>query len=159
MRLLLLSLVLALIWVAATGSFSALNLMFGLAIAALVLFVLRDRIGSETWARRARGIGALAWYFLKQVFAGAVRVVLLVANPNLGKALNPAIVAVPIHLRTDAEIALLANLITLTPGTLSLDVSNDRSVLYIHVLALTTREKLIADVASGFEVRIAAVFA
>ncbi|MEO8683865.1 MAG: Na+/H+ antiporter subunit E, partial [Devosia sp.] len=54
---------------------------------------------------------------------------------------------------------LLANLITLTPGTLSIDVSDDRSVLYVHALMLGDRAALLASIASGFERRIKAVFA
>jgi len=54
---------------------------------------------------------------------------------------------------------LLANLITLTPGTLSVDVSQDRSLLYVHTLTLSTREALIADIAGGFEAKVREVFA
>jgi multicomponent Na+:H+ antiporter subunit E len=46
----------------------------------------------------------------------------------------PGVVAIPLDARTDAEIALLANLITLTPGSVTLDVSEDRSVLYVHAM-------------------------
>jgi multicomponent Na+:H+ antiporter subunit E len=53
---------------------------------------------------------------------------------------------------------VLANLITLTPGTLSIDVSPDRSVLYVHALALDSRESLIADIAGGFEAKVREVF-
>jgi multicomponent Na+:H+ antiporter subunit E len=58
----------------------------------------------------------------------------IVVNPWY--PLRPGIVAIPLDARTDAEITLLANLITLTPGTLSIDVSADRKVLYIHVVEL-----------------------
>ena len=46
----------------------------------------------------------------------------------------PGVIAVPLDAKTDAEITLLANLITLTPGSVSLDLSPDRSVLYVHVM-------------------------
>ena len=46
----------------------------------------------------------------------------------------PGVVAIPLDARTDAEIALLANLITLTPGSVSLDLSEDRRVLYVHAM-------------------------
>ncbi|MBO9362721.1 MAG: Na+/H+ antiporter subunit E, partial [Thermoflexus sp.] len=45
-------------------------------------------------------------------------------------------VAIPLDARTDAEITLLANLITLTPGSLSIDVSADRKVLYVHIVEI-----------------------
>lgn len=46
----------------------------------------------------------------------------------------PGIVAIPLDARTDAEIAVLANLITLTPGSVTLDLSEDRRVLYVHAM-------------------------
>lgn len=46
----------------------------------------------------------------------------------------PGVVAIPLDARTDVEITLLANLITLTPGSLSLDLSEDRRVLYVHAM-------------------------
>ena len=50
-------------------------------------------------------------------------------------------------------------MVTLTPGTLSVDVSEDRSVLYVHALHLVDRETLIAEIATGFEAKIREVYA
>ena len=47
---------------------------------------------------------------------------------------RPAILAIPLDVKTDLEITAFANLITLTPGTLSLEVSEDRKTLYIHAM-------------------------
>ena len=46
----------------------------------------------------------------------------------------PGVVAIPLDARTDVEIVMLANLITLTPGSVSLDLSEDRHVLYVHAM-------------------------
>ncbi len=46
----------------------------------------------------------------------------------------PGVVAIPLDARTDAEITLLANLITLTPGSVTLDLSEDLSVLHVHAM-------------------------
>nr|WP_253451995.1 Na+/H+ antiporter subunit E [Halomonas sp. Y3] len=48
----------------------------------------------------------------------------------------------PLEARTELEITMVANLISLTPGTLSLDVSDDRKVLYIHAMFLDDEEEL-----------------
>ena len=58
----------------------------------------------------------------------------------------------------DAEITLLANLITLTPGTLSVDVSDDRKYLYVHSIDCSDVEALIDDIRNGFERKILEVF-
>lgn len=46
----------------------------------------------------------------------------------------PGVVAIPVDARTDVEITMLANLITLTPGSVSLDLSEDRRLLYVHAM-------------------------
>ena len=151
--------VLALGWAAITGNFSGLNLLFGGAIGALAVLLLRSAFAPPRALRKLRRIISLAVLFLYELMVSAIRVAVIVMTPDLKSALRPAIVAVPLTVKSDAEITLLANLITLTPGTLSVDVSDDRSLLYVHVLTLSTREALIADIASGFETKVKEVFA
>jgi multicomponent Na+:H+ antiporter subunit E len=70
---------------------------------------------------------------------------------------HSAIIAVPIDLKTDFGIAALANLVTLTPGTCSLHVSDDRRFLYVHALDAQVRDDLIHSIKHVFERRIAEV--
>ena len=98
---------------------------------------------------------SLIGLFVAELIVSAVRVAWLALQPNL--RLRPGIVAYPLTLTTDVQITLLANLITLTPGTLSIDVSDDRRTLYIHVLDVASREALIGSIAAGFETKILAV--
>lgn len=65
-----------------------------------------------------------------------------------------AIIAVPIVVRTDLGIAVLANLVTLTPGTCSLHVSEDRRTLYVHALDAPDAQAIAADIRTVFEDRI-----
>lgn len=150
--------VLALGWAAITGNFSALNLIFGAVIGAAAVLLLRSAFAPPRALLKLRRIVSLALLFFYELMVSAVRVAIIVVTPNLKSVLRPAIVAVPLTVKSDAEITLLANLITLTPGTLSVDVSDDRSVLYVHVLQLSTREALIADIAKGFETKVKEVF-
>lgn len=152
-------LLLALVWAGITGNFSGLNLLLGGAIGALAVLLLRHNLGTPHSFRRLQRIGSLALLFLYELGASAVRVAVVVLSPDLKAALRPAIIAFPLSVRSDAEITLLANLITLTPGTLSVDVSDDRSLLYVHVLTLSSREAVIADIAGGFEAKVREVYA
>jgi len=68
--------------------------------------------------------------------------------------MKPGIVAIPLSAETDLEITLLANLISLTPGTLSLDISDDRKVLYVHGMFINDKDEFIEGVKSGFERRL-----
>ncbi|MGB3338117.1 MAG: Na+/H+ antiporter subunit E [Devosia sp.] len=151
--------VLALAWAAITGTFTGLNLLLGGAIGTLVVLLLRRNLAQPRGLRRVQRVVSLALLFLYELGVSAVRVAIIVLSPNLKAALRPAIVAFPLSVKSDAEITLLANLITLTPGTLSVDVSEDRSLLYVHVLTIGTREALIADIAGGFEAKVREVYA
>ena len=156
MNIALITIVIALIWAALTGSFSGPNLLLGAVLALAGLTLMRERVGRTRYLRKIWPVLQLAGMFFYELLASAVRVALVVLTPRL--QLRPAIVAVPLTVKSDVEIALLANMITLTPGTLTIDVSDDRSVLYVHVLMLEDRAALLADIALGFEARIKAVF-
>lgn len=94
----------------------------------------------------------LVLFFLIELAASSLRVAWDVATPR--KHRSPGIVAVPLDVETDAQITVLALLITLTPGTLSLDVSTDRRVLYVHSMFASTPERVRDSVKQGFERRI-----
>jgi len=68
--------------------------------------------------------------------------------------MRPGILAVPLDAQSDAEITLLANLLTLTPGTLSLDVSPDRRFLYVHIMYITDADATRRRIKDGFERRV-----
>jgi multicomponent Na+:H+ antiporter subunit E len=72
--------------------------------------------------------------------------------------LKPGIFAYPLKVDRDFEITLLANLITLTPGTLSVDVSDDRRTLYVHALDCSDPDQTRQDIADGFERKILEAF-
>lgn len=158
MSLVLLAIVLALGWAAATGSFTLPNLLLGAVVAIAGLFVIRRFVSRPNLLPRGLRIVSLALLFIGELVLSALRVARLVIRPDLNSHIRPAFVAFPLTATNDAEITLLANLITLTPGTLSVDVSEDRRLLYIHVMHLTDREAFIRDLAAGFEARVMGAF-
>lgn len=158
MNLALFTILLALGWASATGNFSLPNLLFGAVVGGLGLYVVRQYVSGPTLAPRARRIASLALLFFRELFLSAFRVARLVLRVDIGKHLNPAIIAYPLQVTSDAEITLLANMITLTPGTLSVDVSPDRKLLYVHAIAVTDREAFIREIADGFERKVMEVF-
>jgi len=64
----------------------------------------------------------------------------------------------PLQARTDFEISALAILISLTPGTLSLDVSADKRVLYIHAMFAEDEEAVRKDIQDNLEARLLAIW-
>lgn len=149
---------LALVWAAVTGAFTLLNLLLGAVIGAMAVLFIRDRVEHPHMMRRFVRTLSLAALFFYELALSAARVAMLVISPGMKKRLSPGIIAYPLSVTSDLQITLLANLITLTPGTLSVDVSDDRKTLYIHVLEMNDREDVIASIKNGFEARIIEVF-
>ena len=79
------------------------------------------------------------FFFLRELVVSNLRVAYDVLTPT--DYMRPGVIAVPLDAHTDGEITLLANLISLTPGSLSLDVSTDRRVLYVHMMYLDDPEQ------------------
>lgn len=156
MNLYLANILMALAWAAVTGSFSPINLIFGFALGAVALSLIREQVGSVGYFSRARRVVSLMALFVYELVLSSVRVAIMVLNPKMN--LKPGIFAYPLKVDRDFEITLLANLITLTPGTLSVDVSDDRRTLYIHTVDCTDPDGLREDIADGFERRILEAF-
>lgn len=95
---------------------------------------------------------SLLLLFIRELIMSAVKVAWLVVQPKL--TIRPAIIAYPLTVTTDLQITLLANMITLTPGTLSVDVSADRKTLYVHAIDMDSKEDLIGSIAASFERKI-----
>ncbi|WP_037083996.1 Na+/H+ antiporter subunit E [Neorhizobium vignae] len=152
----ILSLVFAVVWVAVTGSATLHNLIFGFALSTLVLWIVRDEMGARGYWRRLGRILSLLALFLKELALSAWKVAVLVMSPRMD--LKPGIFAFPLTVTRDFEITLLANLITLTPGTLSVDVSEDRKTLFVHAIDCSDIEATKRDIASGFERKIMEAF-
>lgn len=103
----------------------------------------------KAW-RRLRAWILLIGMFFRELALSVHHVALAVLWP--GRVQSSGIVAVPLSLRSDMAISTLANMITLTPGTTSLHVSDDRSLLYIHVMNLS--DDVVEQIKTGFEHRV-----
>ncbi|RWX76050.1 Na+/H+ antiporter subunit E [Neorhizobium lilium] len=151
-----LSLVFAVIWAAITGSASVQNLLFGFALSTLALWIVRGEISATGYGRRLGRILSLLLLFFKELALSAWKVAVLVLSPRM--QIHPGIFAFPLTVDRDFEITLLANLITLTPGTLSVDVSPDRRTLFVHALDCSNVEATKREIAEGFERKIMEAF-
>lgn len=153
----LLNLLLALAWTALTGQFTAFNLIVGFFLAYLILWLVRRQAEERlNYFKKVRQVIGFVGFFIWQLVKANLRVAYEVVTPP--HTMIPGIVAVPLDIKSNAEITLLANLITLTPGTLSLDVSTDRRVLYVHAMHVTDVEGFRREVKDGFERRILEIF-
>lgn len=151
MNLFALNLVLAMVWAAITGAFTPLNMFAGFVIGSMALGLLRNQFGTKYFSRVVQVIKLILLFFYELVLS-ALRVAHDVLRPRM--QFRPGIIAYPLTTNDDVQITLLANLITLTPGTLSVDVSTDKTTLYIHAMYAHDPEALKRDIRDGFERQI-----
>lgn len=99
----------------------------------------------------------LFFYYIKELFLASLWIAYDVVTPK--DHVKPGIIAFPLRAETDFEISLLANMITLTPGSLSIDVSEDRKTLYIHDINIVNYdfEKKKDGIRNGFERKILSI--
>ena len=156
MTIYILNVIFAFLWVAVTGSATVLNLAFGFFLSMAALWIVRGEMAEQDYWRRVRSGLSLLVLFLKELGLSAYKVAVMVFSPRLD--LKPGIFAFPLTVTRDFEITLLANLITLTPGTLSVDVSDDRKTLYVHAIDCSDPDGARRDIADGFERKILETF-
>lgn len=136
--------ILAILWVSLSGSFSGPNLLAGFFFGYLALMVLQVKVESlHGYSRRIPRLAAFTGYFLKELAKANYRVAYDVATPVW--YMKPGVIGIPLDAKTDVEIMILSSMISLTPGTLSLDVTDDRKVLFIHAMFLQDEEELRRD--------------
>lgn len=158
MTLFALNVVVAVTWAALWNGFSAPNLLAGYVLGFAGLWFARGLMGQggDRYFRAIPQGIILTVYFLKELTKSCINVArdCIAPRPNL----HPAIVRMPLTVQSDIEIFLVANLISLTPGTLTLDVAPDRSALMIHSIYAEDPEALVAELKSGMEHRVREVF-
>jgi multicomponent Na+:H+ antiporter subunit E len=137
------NLLLALAWAAFRGEFSLANLL---------LLMKGGVLGDSRYIGRAHLAIGLAGFFLWELVRANLRLALDVATPSF--QMKPGILAIPLDATRDTEILMLTMLINLTPGSVTLDVSDDRKVMYVHVMYIDSPEAARAEIKEGFERRV-----
>ena len=148
------NILLTLIWIFLTGEYNLNNFLFGFVLSFVILWILSgvEDQGKLKYFKIVPRVISFIFFFIWELTKANIQVAYEVITPKFN--MKPGIVALPLDAKTDLEITLLANLITLTPGTLALDVSSDRSVLYVHGMYVEDRKEFVEDIKQGFEKRL-----
>jgi multicomponent Na+:H+ antiporter subunit E len=140
---------LAFVWATMTGQFTLGNVVVGFLLGYGILLLAQRVVGPSRYFLRVRQLVGFALYYLRELVSANLRVARDVVAPTY--AMRPAIVAIPLDARTDIEITLLSSLIALTPRSLGLDVSDDRSVLYVHGMFVDDPAAFCRHIKEGLE--------
>jgi len=133
MKGLLWNVLLALVWLALSGSFSGWNLLFGFVLSYGILAVLERNIPAlRGYPQRLSHVAIFLFFFIQEMIRANLRVAFDILTPTVH--MQPGVIALELEAKTEFEIMLVANFISLTPGTLSLDVSDDHRMLFIHAM-------------------------
>lgn len=123
-----------LLWTLLSFSLDLQHLIAGIAVAGLVAILMGDMFTDQApkWFQPKRYLWFAIWIFVftYECIKANIEVACMVLNPRL--PINPGIVKVRTILKSDTGLTFLANFITLTPGTLAVDVNQQEGVLYIH---------------------------
>lgn len=135
------------LWVALWGEVTPANVLGGIAIAAVVLVAapLPRPLRGELVIHPIR-VMVFAAFFLRELVEATAIVALAVVRRR--STTTSGIVAVPLSSDSDALTTIIANTVSLTPGTLTIEIDLHPPVLYIHVLHLTDIDQVLADVAT-----------
>ncbi|MEX1024794.1 MAG: Na+/H+ antiporter subunit E [Planctomycetota bacterium] len=138
MNRLALNLAVAIAWCALTGSFTLSNLGVGFLLGLLAIAI--SHTGGSAYAARILNVARFLVVFLRELVVANLTLALQILNPRI--RFRPAIIAIDLAARTDGEITAVANTISLTPGSLSIDISADRRRLYVHVLDVDDADRI-----------------
>ncbi|MFQ5837460.1 MAG: Na+/H+ antiporter subunit E [Thermoplasmata archaeon] len=143
-------LAMAITWMFLKGSITILAFVEGLFFALLTVFTTRAIIKPEirqTFPRVLRRLPSYLAYFgffAKSVIQGNLDVSYRALHPRL--PVYPGILAVNIEGRSELEVAMMANTITLTPGTLTMDVDMDKKLMFVHTINARDLERVRRDI-------------
>ncbi|MDQ0270884.1 Na+/H+ antiporter subunit E [Cytobacillus purgationiresistens] len=145
----LLNVFLGFMWMFLTTTYEPVAFLKGYFFGLLIIFVFRRFFDSRFYLLRVFALINLVYIFIKELILANISVLKVVLGPTLD--MTPGIFAFPTSLEKDWEITTLANLITLTPGTLVIDISEDKKILFVHAIDLKDAKEEIAAIQASFE--------
>jgi multicomponent Na+:H+ antiporter subunit E len=149
-HLLLLNLVCGIIWLLLTDKPGVSSFVTGFIIGFLIIYLFQPVLNAQNYIRRCFGLARFCVVFLKAFVASNLTIARSVLSEK-GSDLKPSFIKYPVgHLR-DGELVLLAHVITLTPGTTSVQISSDRGHLVVHAFHGAHPDEVVADIRSTLE--------
>lgn len=146
----LLNVLIAVVWMFLSASITPRTFIVGYLIGALLIFLMRRYFREKFYLGWVWATIKLIFIFIKELALSNWNVLRIVLQPKK-ISIQPVIFAFPVELERDWEITLLSTLITLTPGTLVVHVSDDQRELYIHAIDEDNVDDAISSIKNSFE--------
>lgn len=151
------SLLLFIVWLLLNNTLAPGHLVLGAVLALLIPIICAPMKTEQPGVKRP----FLALLYIAKVLGDIVVANIEVAMLVLGpvRRLQPAFIVIPLDIQAELPITLLASTVSLTPGTVSSELSADRKWLYIHALHVTDEQALINTIKSRYEAPLKEIFA
>ncbi len=143
MEMLLLNILLAVLWMFMWASYDIYTLSAGLVVGYLLMGLVSRASGQGSYGTRLWKLLSFLLYFISILVKANLVVAREIITPGL--KMTPRIIAYPVKGMTDVQITTLANIISLTPGTLSTDIADDDAVLYVHCMYAQDRQAALRE--------------
>lgn len=133
------------LWVALYGELSVGNVLGGLVVAGLLVILFPS---PQRSVRHVRPWGAvlLGWYVFVNLITSTWSVVVAVLFPR-PERVEASVKMVRVSTRSATAMTLMGNLITLTPGTMTVDIDESEGTLSVHVLGRVNDDEFVASMA------------
>jgi multicomponent Na+:H+ antiporter subunit E len=131
------------------NEFNGSTFIIGYILGLGIMFVFRHFFNDHFYLKRVNAVVLLLLIFARELILSNISVLKAVLKPNLD--MRPGIFAFETVLTKDWEITILSNLITLTPGTLVVEVSEDNRILYIHAMDIADKVEAVDSIKNTFE--------
>jgi len=128
----------AIAWCFLQGSITLSNLILGGLISTFIFYITVSYNGMNRSLSQLKATTHLLLFIIKDLVISSFRVGWDILTPTVYA--RPRIVRIPIGDLNDVAITLLANAISLTPGSLALEVKDDRQTLYVHLMYAEDRD-------------------
>lgn len=139
----LLNLFLAMIYVLLTGHTGSVSFIIGFLIGYFVIWIYGLAVGGPNYPSKVYKLIRYGFWFMYILTKANMQIAWEVITPGMHQ--TPRIIRYPVEELTDVETTTLANSITLTPGTLVVDISEDGKWLYVHCMYAQDRESAVAE--------------
>lgn len=143
------NLLIGLLWVFFQDDWSVLTFFSGYLFGLLVIFILRRFLQTKFYLFTLHAMLKLLLIFIKEIIVSSFVVIGIIMKPKMN--IKPGIFSMETTLEGAAEVTLLALLITLTPGSVVIEISHDNKIFYIHTMDIPDLSNAVIQSKDRFE--------
>lgn len=144
----LLNLIIALLWMLLHDVWDSLTFAMGYVLGILLIFTLRRFFPTPFYGKKVIAVLMLMYIFIREIIKSSFVIIGQIISPQI--KIQPGVIKMETALKGDWELTTLCCLITLTPGSVVIEVAPEEGILYIHVMELADFDGFITQT-RGFE--------